>query len=107
MRAGMINILSNIQDYSEVLTLLLLAAFSFAQLHLIYPSCVLTSSPLVQFVLIFVSSTISLVSLTHYFFPSIKSFFLSISSLKAQDLNEKIRINCVNMSHILKKLIRQ
>lgn len=42
-------------------------------------------------------------SLTHYFFPSIKSFFLSISSLKAHDLNEKIRINCVNMSHILKK----
>lgn len=35
------------------------------------------------------------------------SFFLSISSLKAQDLNEKIGVNYVDISHILKKLIRQ
>lgn len=60
-----------------------------------------------QFVFIFVSSTIASVSLTHYFFPSKKAFFLSISSLKAQDLNEKIGVNYVDISHILKKLIRQ
>lgn len=102
MRAGMINILRNIQDYSGFLTLSPPCRFLLCSAT---PPCVSTSSPPVQFVLIFVSSTISSVSLTHYFFPYIKSFFLSLF-LKDQDICEKIGVNCVNISHILKKLIR-